>query len=107
MTNLFYWNNIIHDVQYNYGFDEAAGNFQLNNYGRGGAGNDPVRAEAQDGAGTNNANFGTPADGSRPRMQMFIWTAPIPIATVTSTPASSSTNTVMAFPTVSSVVRRT
>jgi len=78
VTNLFYWNNIIHDVQYNYGFDEAAGNFQLNNYGRGGAGNDPVRAEAQDGAGTNNANFGTPADGSRPRMQMFVWTAPNP-----------------------------
>ncbi|HEU5133890.1 MAG TPA: M36 family metallopeptidase [Steroidobacteraceae bacterium] len=78
VTNLFYLNNIIHDVQYNYGFDEAAGNFQLNNYGRGGLGNDPVRAEAQDGAGTNNANFGTPADGARPRMQMFVWTSPNP-----------------------------
>jgi extracellular elastinolytic metalloproteinase len=78
VTNLFYWNNIIHDVQYQYGFDEAAGNFQVNNYGRGGLGNDSVRAEAQDGAGTNNANFGTPADGQRPRMQMFIWTAANP-----------------------------
>ena len=78
VTNLFYWNNIIHDVQYNYGFDEAAGNFQTNNYGNGGAGNDSVRAEAQDGSGTNNANFGTPPDGQRPRMQMFIWTAPTP-----------------------------
>jgi len=78
VTNLFYLNNIIHDVQYQYGFDEAAGNFQVNNYGRGGAGNDSVRAEAQDGAGTNNANFGTPADGARPRMQMFIWTSPTP-----------------------------
>ena len=78
VTNLFYLNNIIHDVQYQYGFDEAAGNFQVNNYGRGGAGNDSVRAEAQDGAGTNNANFGTPADGARPRMQMFIWTSPNP-----------------------------
>ena len=37
-----------------------------------------MRAEAQDGAGTNNANFGTPADGSRPRMQMFVWTSPNP-----------------------------
>ncbi len=74
VTNLFYWNNIIHDVQYQYGFDEAGGNFQVNNYGRGGLGNDSVRAEAQDGAGTNNANFGTPPDGQRPRMQMFIWT---------------------------------
>ncbi|HKE92658.1 MAG TPA: M36 family metallopeptidase, partial [Povalibacter sp.] len=78
VTNLFYINNIIHDVQYQYGFDEAAGNFQVNNYGRGGAGNDSVRAEAQDGSGTNNANFGTPADGQRPRMQMFIWTSPNP-----------------------------
>ena len=78
VTNLFYWNNIIHDVQYQYGFDEAAGNFQVNNYGRGGLGNDSVQAEAQDGSGTNNANFGTPPDGQRPRMQMFIWTAPTP-----------------------------
>jgi extracellular elastinolytic metalloproteinase len=78
VTNLFYWNNIIHDVQYQYGFDEAAGNFQVNNYGNGGAGNDAVRAEAQDGGGTNNANFGTPPDGSAPRMQMYVWTAPTP-----------------------------
>ncbi len=78
VANLFYWNNIIHDVQYQYGFDEAAGNFQVNNYGRGGLGNDSVRAEAQDGAGTNNANFGTPPDGQRPRMQMFVWTSPNP-----------------------------
>jgi len=78
VTNLFYINNIIHDIQYQYGFDEAAGNFQVNNYGRGGAGNDSVRAEAQDGSGTNNANFGTPSDGQRPRMQMYIWTSPNP-----------------------------
>lgn len=78
VTNLFYWNNIIHDVQYQYGFDEVAGNFQVNNYGHGGAGNDSVRAEAQDGGGTNNANFFTPADGSRPRMQMYVWTSPNP-----------------------------
>jgi extracellular elastinolytic metalloproteinase len=76
-TNLFYWSNIIHDVFYGYGFDEAAGNFQVNNYGRGGAGNDSVRAEAQDGSGVNNANFGTPADGSRPRMQMYVWTSTV------------------------------
>jgi extracellular elastinolytic metalloproteinase len=78
VTNLFYWNNIIHDVTYQYGFNELAGNFQVNNYGRGGAGNDDVRAEAQDGGGTNNANFSTPPDGSRPRMQMYVWTAPTP-----------------------------
>ncbi len=72
-TNLFYLNNIMHDVYYRYGFDEASGNFQANNYGNGGNGNDYVQADAQDGSGTNNANFGTPPDGSRPRMQMFLW----------------------------------
>jgi PKD repeat protein len=78
VTNLFYWSNVIHDVMYQYGFTEAAGNFQVNNYGRGGSGNDAVRAEAQDGGGTNNANFATPVDGSAPRMQMYIGTNPNP-----------------------------
>lgn len=72
VTNLFYWTNIIHDVAYLYGFDEVGGNFQQNNYGQGGLGNDPVNAEAQDGSGTCNANFGTPPDGERPRMQMYV-----------------------------------
>ncbi len=72
VTNLFYWSNIIHDVLYQYGFDEASGNFQENNYGNGGAGSDSVNAEAQDGSGTCNANFGTPADGGNPRMQMYV-----------------------------------
>ena len=72
ITNLFYWNNIIHDVVYQYGFDEASGNFQENNYGNGGADSDYVNAEAQDGSGTCNANFGTPADGGNPTMQMYV-----------------------------------
>lgn len=81
VANLFYWNNLMHDVTYGYGFDEAAGNFQQNNYGHGGLGADYVRAEAQDGSGRNNANFGTGVDGVRPRMQMFEWrsSAPNPI----------------------------
>jgi extracellular elastinolytic metalloproteinase len=73
VTNLFYWNNIIHDVFYRYGFDEVSGNFQTNQYGHGGLGNDSVQAEAQDGSGVNNANFATPVDGGRPRMQMYVW----------------------------------
>lgn len=72
ITNLFYWANIIHDVLYVYGLDEAAGNFQENNYGNGGLGSDSVDSEAQDGSGTCNANFGTPPDGSNPRMQMYV-----------------------------------
>ncbi len=78
ITNLFYWNNIIHDVMYAYGFDEPAGNFQTNNLGRGGIGNDHVLAEAQDGGGSNNANFSTPSDGSSGRMQMYLWTSTTP-----------------------------
>ncbi len=81
VTNLFYWNNIVHDVLYAHGFDERAGNFQVNNYGNRGKAGDDVRAEAQDGSGRNNANFGTPPDGMRPRMQMFEWrdSAPNPL----------------------------
>ncbi len=76
ITNLFYWNNIMHDIFYNYGFDEVSGNFQNNNFNRGGAGGDFVIAEAQDGLDTNNANFFAPADGQSPIMQMFLWDAP-------------------------------
>jgi extracellular elastinolytic metalloproteinase len=72
--NLFYLNNVIHDELYRHGFTEAAGNFQENNFGRGGRGSDSVNAEAQDGEGTDNANFATPREGQNPRMQMFLWT---------------------------------
>ena len=81
VTNLFYWNNVLHDVHYLYGFTPAAGNFQTNTYGLGGAGNDAVQADAQDnadGGAANNAFFGTPPDGSSPRMQMFEFTTTNP-----------------------------
>lgn len=78
VANLFYFNNYMHDWMYSLGFTEAARNFQTNNFGRGGAQNDAVKAEAQDGSGTNNANFATPADGSAGRMQMYLFTAPTP-----------------------------
>lgn len=74
VQNLFYLNNVIHDRLHRHGFTEAAGNFQVDNFGRGGAGGDPVQAEAQDGSGTDNANFATPPDGRKPRMQMYLWT---------------------------------
>lgn len=74
VQNLFYFNNVIHDKLYRHGFNEAAGNFQEDNFGKGGVGADPVNAEAQDGSGLNNANFATPlSDGGSPRMQMFLW----------------------------------
>lgn len=73
ITQLFYMNNKMHDIFYKYGFTESARNFQMNNFGKGGFGNDYVRAEARDGGGTDNANFSTPADGGVPRMQMYLW----------------------------------
>jgi Fungalysin metallopeptidase (M36)/SdrD B-like domain/Fungalysin/Thermolysin Propeptide Motif/Domain of unknown function (DUF4214) len=78
ITNLFYWNNIVHDIHYHYGFDEAAGNFQVTNFSGQGLGGDPVDAEALDGSGTDNANFATPPDGQSPRMQMFVFTSTSP-----------------------------
>ena len=75
VTNLFYWHNIVHDIFYLNGFDEVSGNFQENNFELGGLGDDGVQANAQDGAGFNNANFATPADGSRPRCRMYLWNA--------------------------------
>ena len=97
ITNLFYWHNIVHDIFYLNGFDEVAGNFQVsstackrlvslpavshraplclqeNNFELGGLGDDGVQANAQDGAGFNNANFATPIDGQRPRCRMYLW----------------------------------
>ncbi len=73
VTNLFYWNNVMHDVTFRYGFDEQAGNFQTSNYSGLGRGGDEVQAEAQDGSGVLNANFSTPADGLPGRMQMYLW----------------------------------
>jgi ELWxxDGT repeat protein len=77
-THLFYINNWMHDELYRLGFTESAGNFQTDNFGRGGLGADAVQADAQDGSGTNNANMSTPGDGLPPRMQMFIFTGPTP-----------------------------
>ena len=73
LTNLFFWVNLNHDIFYHYGFDEASGNFQQNNYGHSGIGNDPVLADAMDGDGLNNARFYSPEDGSPGRMEMFLW----------------------------------
>ncbi|KAJ3514000.1 hypothetical protein NLJ89_g2625 [Agrocybe chaxingu] len=72
-TNAFYLVNTIHDFTYRYGFTESAFNFQQNNFGLGGAQNDRVTVSVQDSAGTDNADFATPADGQSGRMRMFLW----------------------------------
>ncbi|HEX5754113.1 MAG TPA: myxosortase-dependent M36 family metallopeptidase [Archangium sp.] len=73
ITQLFFVNNFFHDWFYDAGFDEAAGNGQTDNFGRGGLGNDALLAEAQDFSGTDNANIEVPADGASPRMQMYVF----------------------------------
>lgn len=73
VTQLFYANNFMHDFAYHYGFDEQAGNFQEKNYTTGGKSGDAVVAHSQDGEAQNNANFTTPPDGGRGRMQMYLW----------------------------------
>ena len=84
VVNLFYWNNWMHDQLYDLGFTESAGNFQSNNFGRGGVGGDPVEAEAQEGFNTgntyylDNASFSTPPDGSPGIMEMYVFTGPTP-----------------------------
>ncbi|KAF5379696.1 hypothetical protein D9615_005730 [Tricholomella constricta] len=73
-TNAFYVINAIHDFAYRYGFTETAFNFQTNNFGKGGKGNDRVIMSVQDSSGTNNANFATPADGQSGTCRMYVWT---------------------------------
>lgn len=78
VIQMFYIMNRYHDELYKRGFTEPARNFQALNFGRGGLEADRVSSEGQDSSGTNNANFATPADGGRGRMQMYLWTGPTP-----------------------------
>ncbi len=92
ITQLFYNINFWHNWYYVSGFDEAAGNAQSVNFGRGGAQGDPIRGEAQDSSGKNNANMSTPADGARPRMQMYLWDFGTAELFLTTPSAASFTN---------------
>lgn len=76
VTNLFYWCNFMHDLAYEHGFDEDSGNFQHNNYGKGGIQEDFIIADAQDQGDRNNANFSCGPDGSKGRIQMYLWDNP-------------------------------
>jgi MYXO-CTERM domain-containing protein len=91
VTHAFYTANWLHDWYYDSGFNEAAGNAQTNNFGRGGLGGDAMRVEAQDnylGGSRNNANMSTPSDGLAPRMQMYVWSGET-TQTLTATPGGT------------------
>ncbi|CAE6458105.1 unnamed protein product [Rhizoctonia solani] len=78
ITQLFYTSNMLHDLYYRYGFDERAGNFQQDNFNRGGRGNDGIIASVQDGDGFNNAYFASGPDGQHGRCRMYIWNTATP-----------------------------
>ena len=73
LTHLFYLINWLHDWYYDAGFDEASGNAQASNYGRGGLQNDNIVAVAHDYTDVGNAYMSTPADGLHPEMHNFLW----------------------------------
>ena len=83
ITQLFYTNNIMHDIFYHYGFDEVSGNFQVNNYGHGGLGGDAVQADGRTArilAGViRTTPTSTPPRMAPPRMQMYVWDWTLPL----------------------------
>ncbi|KAH9273255.1 hypothetical protein BASA83_004545 [Batrachochytrium salamandrivorans] len=70
-VNLFYVSNMMHDISYQYGFTESAGNFQTNNSGKGGEGGDAVVVNVLNSSDTDNADFTTPPDGQSGVMNMY------------------------------------
>lgn len=78
VVQMFFWANRYHDRLYDLGFTEAARNFQQDNFGRGGVGNDRIVAQGQDYAGTNNADFFAPPDGTSGIMQLYLFPGPDP-----------------------------
>lgn len=72
-THLFYIANMVHDIMYQFGFNEVAGNFQKSNMGKGGKESDQVLMSNQNNGGKNNANFRTPPDGMNGLCNMYLW----------------------------------
>ncbi|HWI72890.1 MAG TPA: M36 family metallopeptidase, partial [Baekduia sp.] len=70
-TQLFYFVNAYHDwlAQPPIGFTAGSYNFETA---------DPVKAEANDYSGFNNANMSTLPEGTSPRMQMYLFRSPFP-----------------------------
>ena len=73
LANAFYVVNLMHDITYQYGFDEEAGNFQQNNFNKGGLGGDPIEVSIQDGRNNNNAEFIVSPDGTTGKLNLGIF----------------------------------
>lgn len=76
ITQMFYTLNYLHDIFYDAGFDEKAGNAQQDNYGRGGVGSDAVIGRAQNYNSVNNYGAKYPADGVPPEIFAGRWDDP-------------------------------
>lgn len=73
ITNAFYVVNSLHDIFYIYGFTEATFNFQDDNYGKGGVGDDRVAISVQDSHDFNGVDFTTPPDGESAFLRLFLF----------------------------------
>ena len=73
LTQAFYWINFLHDYYYGLGFDEPAGNFQDDNFGRGGIAGDGMLVEVHNGftANPETSNTQTPPL-QHPRMELEV-----------------------------------
>lgn len=69
-TQAFFTVSWVHDWLYALGFDEAKGNAQADNFGRGGLGGDATLVEALDWQFPEGAAMTSPADGQAPRLQL-------------------------------------
>ncbi len=93
ITNVFYWTNILHDVLYQYGFDEVSGNFQENNYGNASFGeSDFVYVHVQYSSYVDAATFSSVPDGSPPSMTLHLWTGGAPPTFSVNSPANIANN---------------
>lgn len=70
VLNIFYFNCYMHNFLYLCGFQEKEGNFQQDNFSRGGLASDRVDARAHSGVVDGTANMYTPVDGESPVMNM-------------------------------------
>ncbi|KNE65510.1 hypothetical protein AMAG_11128 [Allomyces macrogynus ATCC 38327] len=76
-VQLFDLMNVAHDLCYQYGFDELSGNFQMDNFGKGGLGTDAIDAMAQFAEASDVDTFVTPPDGQHPTAAyLFDYTTP-------------------------------
>ncbi|RKP24109.1 Fungalysin metallopeptidase-domain-containing protein, partial [Syncephalis pseudoplumigaleata] len=73
MINVFQVLNMCHDIFYRFGFNEKAGNFQHDNFGRGGRDVDPVDVTIHDRAMGENAYFRAGRDGLGGILKLGVW----------------------------------